>query len=222
MCELRVWVMFLPCVKKGSWIVGHWFFMEGHTLGQCLSVADAFTSALGRTQVPFHMFLNDCSHLSGFHRQATRWCVGVCVCSFCMKAVILCCVLWQAYFDSDVATRSAEQLAPDVPVLSNSNSLPSCGSVLPAPESMQLTQVCDLSSILPLNHWALVSEATSVWYDVTSSGFLLLKILHSPLSMQSSSVCESRGSTSRHVVLQLPKLFSFPFYFNQSLFPFTN
>ncbi|XP_056361220.1 golgin subfamily A member 2 isoform X5 [Oenanthe melanoleuca] len=46
-----------------------------------------------------------------------------------------------AYFDSDVATRSAEQLAPDVPVLSNSNSLPSCGSVLPAPESMQLTQM---------------------------------------------------------------------------------
>nr|XP_030142273.3 golgin subfamily A member 2 isoform X4 [Taeniopygia guttata] len=47
----------------------------------------------------------------------------------------------KAYFDSDVATRSAEQLAPDVPVLSNSNSLPSCGSVLPAPESMQLTQM---------------------------------------------------------------------------------
>ncbi|XP_039939575.1 golgin subfamily A member 2 isoform X6 [Hirundo rustica] len=46
-----------------------------------------------------------------------------------------------AYFDSDVATRSAEQLAPDVPVLSNSNSLPSCASVLPAPESMQLTQM---------------------------------------------------------------------------------
>ncbi|XP_062361798.1 golgin subfamily A member 2 isoform X7 [Cinclus cinclus] len=47
----------------------------------------------------------------------------------------------KAYFDSDVATRSAEQLAPDVPVLSNSNSLLSCGSVLPAPESMQLTQM---------------------------------------------------------------------------------
>ncbi|XP_030086342.1 golgin subfamily A member 2 isoform X6 [Serinus canaria] len=47
----------------------------------------------------------------------------------------------KAYFDSDVATRSAEQLAPDVPVLSNSNSLPSSGSVLPAPESMQLTQM---------------------------------------------------------------------------------
>ncbi|XP_027505624.1 golgin subfamily A member 2 isoform X3 [Corapipo altera] len=47
----------------------------------------------------------------------------------------------KAYFDSDVATRSAEPLAPDVPVLSNSNSLPSCGSVLPAPESMQLTQI---------------------------------------------------------------------------------
>ncbi|XP_039939576.1 golgin subfamily A member 2 isoform X7 [Hirundo rustica] len=47
----------------------------------------------------------------------------------------------KAYFDSDVATRSAEQLAPDVPVLSNSNSLPSCASVLPAPESMQLTQM---------------------------------------------------------------------------------
>ncbi|XP_051492628.1 golgin subfamily A member 2 isoform X1 [Apus apus] len=47
----------------------------------------------------------------------------------------------KAYFDSDVATRSAEQLAPDVPVLSNSNSLPACGSVLPAPESMQLTQI---------------------------------------------------------------------------------
>ncbi|XP_066188757.1 golgin subfamily A member 2 isoform X3 [Sylvia atricapilla] len=47
----------------------------------------------------------------------------------------------KAYFDSDVATRSAEQLAPDVPVLSNSNSFPSCASVLPAPESMQLTQM---------------------------------------------------------------------------------
>ncbi|KAJ7409826.1 Golgin subfamily A member 2 [Pitangus sulphuratus] len=47
----------------------------------------------------------------------------------------------KAYFDSDVATRSAEPLAPDVPVLSNSNSIPSCGSVLPAPESMQLTQI---------------------------------------------------------------------------------
>ncbi|XP_010191748.1 PREDICTED: golgin subfamily A member 2, partial [Mesitornis unicolor] len=47
----------------------------------------------------------------------------------------------KAYFDSDVAPRNAEQLATDVPVLSNSNSLPSCGSVLPAPESMQLTQI---------------------------------------------------------------------------------
>ncbi|XP_062446666.1 golgin subfamily A member 2 isoform X2 [Rhea pennata] len=46
-----------------------------------------------------------------------------------------------AYFDSDVATHNAEQLAADVPVLSNSNSLPSCGSVLPAPASMQLTQI---------------------------------------------------------------------------------
>ncbi|NWH48148.1 GOGA2 protein, partial [Fregata magnificens] len=33
------------------------------------------------------------------------------------------------------------KLATDVPVLSNSNSLPSCGSVLPAPGSMQLTQI---------------------------------------------------------------------------------
>ncbi|NWR55239.1 GOGA2 protein, partial [Bucorvus abyssinicus] len=33
------------------------------------------------------------------------------------------------------------KLATDVPVLSNSNSLPSCGSVLPAPASMQLTQI---------------------------------------------------------------------------------
>ncbi|XP_042642887.1 golgin subfamily A member 2 isoform X3 [Tyto alba] len=47
----------------------------------------------------------------------------------------------KAYFDSDVATRNAEQLATDVPVLSNSNSLPSCGSVLPAPASMQVTQI---------------------------------------------------------------------------------
>ncbi|XP_010016137.1 PREDICTED: golgin subfamily A member 2, partial [Nestor notabilis] len=47
----------------------------------------------------------------------------------------------KAYFESDVATRNAEQLATDVPVLSNSNSLPSCGSVLPAPGSMQLTQI---------------------------------------------------------------------------------
>ncbi|KAM6048089.1 golgin subfamily A member 2 isoform 10-T10 [Chlamydotis macqueenii] len=47
----------------------------------------------------------------------------------------------KAYFDSDVATRNAEQVATDVPVLSNSNSLPSCGSVLPASGGMQLTQV---------------------------------------------------------------------------------
>ncbi|KAM6237594.1 golgin subfamily A member 2 isoform 2-T2 [Spheniscus humboldti] len=47
----------------------------------------------------------------------------------------------KAYFDSDVATRNGEQLATDVPVLSNSNSPPSCGSVLPAPGSMQLTQI---------------------------------------------------------------------------------
>ncbi|XP_068771337.1 golgin subfamily A member 2 isoform X8 [Struthio camelus] len=46
-----------------------------------------------------------------------------------------------AYFDSDVAARNVEQLAADVPVLSNSSSLPSCGSVLPAPGSMQLTQI---------------------------------------------------------------------------------
>ncbi|XP_015734596.2 golgin subfamily A member 2 isoform X7 [Coturnix japonica] len=46
-----------------------------------------------------------------------------------------------AYFDSDVATRNADQLAADVPVLSNSNSLPSCASVLPAPGSTQLTQI---------------------------------------------------------------------------------
>ncbi|XP_054249564.1 golgin subfamily A member 2 isoform X1 [Indicator indicator] len=47
----------------------------------------------------------------------------------------------KAYFDTDVAARNAEQLATDVPVLSKSNSLPSCGSVLPVPESMQLTQI---------------------------------------------------------------------------------
>ncbi|XP_056206847.1 golgin subfamily A member 2-like isoform X6 [Falco biarmicus] len=46
-----------------------------------------------------------------------------------------------AYFDSDVATRSAEQLAPNVPVLSNSDSLPNCRSVLSAPGSVQLTQI---------------------------------------------------------------------------------
>ncbi|XP_037256993.1 golgin subfamily A member 2 isoform X14 [Falco rusticolus] len=47
----------------------------------------------------------------------------------------------KAYFDSDVATRSAEQLAPNVPVLSNSDSLPNCRSVLSAPGSVQLTQI---------------------------------------------------------------------------------
>ncbi|XP_042686524.1 golgin subfamily A member 2 isoform X5 [Centrocercus urophasianus] len=47
----------------------------------------------------------------------------------------------KAYFDSDVATRNADQLAADVPVLSNSNSLPTCASVLPAPGGMQLTQI---------------------------------------------------------------------------------
>ncbi|XP_040461848.1 golgin subfamily A member 2 isoform X4 [Falco naumanni] len=47
----------------------------------------------------------------------------------------------KAYFDSDVAARIAEQLAPNVPVLSNSDSLPNCRSVLSAPGSVQLTQI---------------------------------------------------------------------------------
>ncbi|KAM6337496.1 golgin subfamily A member 2 isoform 6-T6 [Alca torda] len=59
-----------------------------------------------------------------------------------------------AYFDSDVATRNAEQLATDVPVLSNTNSLPSCGSVLPAPGSMQLTQACKFLCFNPQIHEA--------------------------------------------------------------------
>ncbi|KAM7144395.1 golgin subfamily A member 2 isoform 2-T2 [Macrochelys suwanniensis] len=49
----------------------------------------------------------------------------------------------KAYFDSDVAAHNAEQLAADVPVLSNSNSLPSCGSVMPGPGSMPLSQIQD-------------------------------------------------------------------------------
>ncbi|XP_065427987.1 golgin subfamily A member 2 isoform X8 [Chrysemys picta bellii] len=49
----------------------------------------------------------------------------------------------KAYFDSDVAAHNAEQLAADVPVLSNSNSLPSCGSVMPGPGSIPLSQVQD-------------------------------------------------------------------------------
>ncbi|XP_034607837.1 golgin subfamily A member 2 isoform X3 [Trachemys scripta elegans] len=48
-----------------------------------------------------------------------------------------------AYFDSDVAAHNAEQLAADVPVLSNSNSLPTCGSVMPGPGSIPLSQVQD-------------------------------------------------------------------------------
>ncbi|XP_048678861.2 golgin subfamily A member 2 isoform X2 [Caretta caretta] len=48
-----------------------------------------------------------------------------------------------AYFDSDVTAHNAEQLAADVPVLSNSNSLPSCGSVMPGPGSMPLSQIQD-------------------------------------------------------------------------------
>lgn len=48
----------LPCVKKGSWIVGQWFFMKGHTLGQCLSVIDAATSLLwGEHRFPSTCFL---------------------------------------------------------------------------------------------------------------------------------------------------------------------
>ncbi|XP_019366114.1 PREDICTED: golgin subfamily A member 2 isoform X4 [Gavialis gangeticus] len=49
----------------------------------------------------------------------------------------------KAYFDSDVTVHNAEQLAADVPVLSNSNSLPSCGSVTPASSSMPLSQIHD-------------------------------------------------------------------------------
>ncbi|XP_074916566.1 golgin subfamily A member 2 isoform X4 [Chelonoidis abingdonii] len=48
-----------------------------------------------------------------------------------------------AYFDSDVSAHNAEQLAADVPVLSNSNSLPSCGSVMPGPGSIPLSQIQD-------------------------------------------------------------------------------
>ncbi|XP_037735738.1 golgin subfamily A member 2 isoform X2 [Chelonia mydas] len=48
-----------------------------------------------------------------------------------------------AYFDSDVTAHNAEQLAAEVPVLSNSNSLPSCGSVMPGPGSMPLSQIQD-------------------------------------------------------------------------------
>ncbi|XP_067398191.1 golgin subfamily A member 2 isoform X1 [Emydura macquarii macquarii] len=50
----------------------------------------------------------------------------------------------KAYFDSDVATHNAEQLTADVPVLSNRNSLPSCGSVLAGPGSMPLSQIQDV------------------------------------------------------------------------------
>ncbi|XP_050783066.1 golgin subfamily A member 2 isoform X5 [Gopherus flavomarginatus] len=49
----------------------------------------------------------------------------------------------KAYFDSDVSAHNAEQLAADVPVLSNSNSLPSCGSVMPGPGSIPLSQIQD-------------------------------------------------------------------------------
>ncbi|CAM5109163.1 unnamed protein product [Natator depressus] len=49
----------------------------------------------------------------------------------------------KAYFDSDVTAHNAEQLAAEVPVLSNSNSLPSCGSVMPGPGSMPLSQIQD-------------------------------------------------------------------------------
>uniref|UniRef100_A0A8C8RPY9 Golgin subfamily A conserved domain-containing protein n=1 Tax=Pelusios castaneus TaxID=367368 RepID=A0A8C8RPY9_9SAUR len=49
-----------------------------------------------------------------------------------------------AYFDSDVATHDAEQLAADAPVLSNCNSLPSCGSVTAGPGSMALSQIEDV------------------------------------------------------------------------------
>nr|XP_008121048.1 PREDICTED: golgin subfamily A member 2 [Anolis carolinensis] len=47
----------------------------------------------------------------------------------------------KAYCDGEVAVHNAEQLAADVPMLSNSNSLPSSAS--PAPGSMQLSQLSD-------------------------------------------------------------------------------
>lgn len=46
---------------------------------------------------------------------------------------------------------------------------------------------------------------------MTSLDFLLLKILHPALPIPSSSVYESRESTSTHMPLRLPKLFSFLF-----------
>ncbi|OXB72153.1 UNVERIFIED_CONTAM: hypothetical protein H355_000870 [Colinus virginianus] len=66
---------------------------------------------------------------------------GVAIPSLDKRKVRQCSVSLAAYFDSDVATRNADQLAADVPVLSNTNSLPSCASVLPAPGSTQLTQI---------------------------------------------------------------------------------
>ncbi|POI28679.1 hypothetical protein CIB84_007571, partial [Bambusicola thoracicus] len=66
---------------------------------------------------------------------------GVAIPSLDKRKVRQCSVSLSAYFDSDVAARNADQLAADVPVLSNSNSLPSCASVLPAPGSTQLTQI---------------------------------------------------------------------------------
>nr|XP_060613151.1 golgin subfamily A member 2 isoform X1 [Anolis sagrei ordinatus] len=48
----------------------------------------------------------------------------------------------KAYCDGEVAVHNADQLAADVPMLSNSNSLPSSAS--PDPGSMQLSQLSDL------------------------------------------------------------------------------
>ncbi|XP_054853635.1 LOW QUALITY PROTEIN: golgin subfamily A member 2 [Eublepharis macularius] len=47
----------------------------------------------------------------------------------------------KVYCDGGVSTHNAEQLAADVPTLSNSNSLP--GSAAPGPGSMHLPQICD-------------------------------------------------------------------------------
>ncbi|XP_008939955.1 PREDICTED: golgin subfamily A member 2, partial [Merops nubicus] len=47
----------------------------------------------------------------------------------------------KAHFGGDAAARNADQLAADAPVLPNSSSLPGSASALPAPASMQLTQI---------------------------------------------------------------------------------
>uniref|UniRef100_A0A7M4DW45 Golgin A2 n=1 Tax=Crocodylus porosus TaxID=8502 RepID=A0A7M4DW45_CROPO len=98
----------------------------------------------------------------------------------------------KAYFDSDVTVHNAEQLAADVPVLSNSNSLPSCGSVTPASSSMPLSQIHDADG-----HKNVLDENRSL--SSTESLRQLSEQLNGLVSQSTSYVNGESGVSSTNI-----------------------